>query len=261
MFILVNTIVFIFAILYLGIHWIIDIPLGMIVGGIGALFIHHLQPRLRNDYGAYFKGVTRNKVRKHVLVEGTILLILFAAIMGAVNHQDATNEDQASFRLGPQDTVQDILAEMNPKYSITSTIHNMDDSNPLEYAIITVNLAESGFSDFGVDWNKMQALADHHCTQQVDCTSALLPNESIDLNLQSPYVYTFIFIHNPSEDGVLEVQVESTYENSENSMTKAVALSLPSLYITGFVVYRLYRLNNNGRKWYDSRPSHTWEEE
>ena len=44
-------------------------------------------------------------------------------------------------------------------------------------------------------------------------------------------------------------------------MTKAVVLSLSSLYITGFVVYRLYRLNQNGRKWYDARPSHTWEEE
>ncbi len=261
MFILINTIVFIFAILYLGIHWIIDIPLGIIVGGIGALFIHHVQPRLRNDYGAYFKGVTREKVRKHVVVEGTILLILFAAIMGAINHQDATNDDQASFRLGPGDTVQDILSEMSPKYSITTTIENMDDSLTLEYAIITVNLAEGGFSDYGVDWPEMQGLAEYHCNQQVACTAKLLPNESIDLKLNSPKVYTFIFFHHPGDEGVLEVQVESDYENSDNSMTKAVALSLPSLYITGFVVYRLYRLNNDGRPWYDSLPSHTWEEE
>ena len=262
MFILINTIMFIFAILYLGIHWIIDIPLGMFVGGIGALFIHHLQPRLRNDYGAMFKGVTREKVRKHIVVEGTILLILFAAIMGAINHQDSTNDDQASFRLGPNDTVQDIIAEMNPKYGTTTTIQNLDDSITLEYAIITVNLAESGFSDFSVDWEKMKALAESHCTQQpVACTATLLPNESIDLRLQSPYVYTFIFLHHSGEEGVLEVQIESDYDNSGNSMTKAVALSLPSLYITGFVVYRLYRLNNNGRQWFDARPSHTWEEE
>ena len=262
MFILINTIMFIFAILYLGIHWIIDIPLGMFVGGIGALFIHHLQPRLRNDYGAMFKGVTREKVRKHIVVEGTILLILFAAIMGAINHQDSTNDDQASFRLAPNDTVQDIIAEMNPKYGTTTTIQNLDDSITLEYAIITVNLAESGFSDFSVDWEKMKALAESHCTQQpVACTATLLPNESIDLRLQSPYVYTFIFLHHSGEEGVLEVQIESNYDNSENSMTKAVALSLPSLYITGFVVYRLYRLNNNGRQWFDARPSHTWEEE
>ncbi len=261
MFILINTVVFIFAILYLGIHWIIDIPLGMIVGGIGALFIHHLQPRLRNDYGAMFKGVTRQKVRKHILVEGTILLVLFAAIMGAINYQDSTNEEQPSFQLGPGDTVQDIIAEMNPKYSATTTIKNFDDSNPLEYAILTVNLAESGFSDFSIDWNKMKGLAEHHCTQKVDCTASLLPNESIDLKLNSPYVYTFIFLHHAGDEGTLEVQVVSHYEDSDNSMTKAVALSLSSLYITGFVIYRLYRLNKNGRPYYDARPSHTWEEE
>ncbi|MGB1437573.1 MAG: phosphatase PAP2 family protein [Candidatus Poseidoniaceae archaeon] len=260
-FILINTIIFIFAILYLGIHWIIDIPLGMLVGGIGALFIHHIQPRLRNDHGSMFKGVNREKVWKHVLVEGTILLILFAAIMGAVNHQDATNEEQASFRLGPGDTVQDILAEVGSEDTITTTISNMDDSIVLEYAIITVDLAEDGFSDFGVDWERMQALAIQHCEQQVACTATLLPNESIDLNLQSPNVYTFVFLHHAGDEGTLEVKVESMYEHAENSMTNAVALSLPSLYITGFVVYRLYRLNNNGRHWYDSRPSHTWEEE
>jgi hypothetical protein len=44
-------------------------------------------------------------------------------------------------------------------------------------------------------------------------------------------------------------------------MTEAAALSLPSLYITGFVFYRLYRLNQNGRSWFDALPSHKWEEE
>lgn len=261
MFVLINTILFIFAILYLGIHWIIDIPLGMLVGGVGALFIHHLQPRLRNDHGSMFRGVTRQKVRKHIMVEGTILLILFAAIMGAVNHQDSTNENQPSFRLGAGDTVQDIIPEMDPKYGLTTTIVNLDHSISLEYAIITVNLAESGFSDFSIDWEKMQALAEHHCSQPVACTATLLPNESVDLSLQSPNVYTFIFLHHPGDDGVLQVQVTTNYENSEDSMVMAAALSLPSLYITGFVIYRLYRLRQNGRSWFDALPSHKWEQE
>lgn len=261
MFILINTIVFIFAILYLGIHWIIDIPLGMLVGAIGALFIHHIQPRLRNDYGPLFRGVTRQKVWKHVLVEGTVLLILLAAMMGAVNHQDATNEQQPSFRLGPGDTVQDILAQIEEDETIVTTIRNLDSSLKLEYAIITVDLAESGFSHYSVDWDTMQALAVEYCNQQVACIASLQANESVDLALKSPEVYTFIFFHHPGDEGVIEIQVESDYDNSEKSMTQAVALSLPSLYITGFVVYRLYRLNNDGRPWYDSRPSHTWEEE
>ncbi|MGB1659703.1 MAG: hypothetical protein ACPHHS_04320, partial [Candidatus Poseidoniaceae archaeon] len=74
-------------------------------------------------------------------------------------------------------------------------------------------LAEGGFADYGVDWPEMQGLAEYHCTQQVACTSTLLPNESIDLKLSSPKVYTFIFFHHPGDRGVLEVQIESNYEN------------------------------------------------
>ena len=70
----------------------------------------------------------------------------------------------------------------------------MDESIILEYAIITVDLAEGGFSDYGVDWPEMQGLAEYHCTQQVACTSTLLPNERIDLGLNSPKVYTFISV-------------------------------------------------------------------
>ena len=261
MFILINTIVFIFAILYLGIHWVTDIPLGLLVGGIGALFIHHLQPRLRNDFGPMLKGVSKEKVRKHIFVEGTIFLLMMAAIMGAINYQDSTNDDQASFRLGSGDTVHDLIHEMGPELSVMTTINNMDSSHTLEYVIITVELAEPGFEDFKVDWNTMQGLANEHCTQKVACVASLLPGEKIDLRLISPNVFTFIFLHHSGDDGVMEVQIISEYDESSSAMNKAVALSMPSLYITGFVIYRLLRLSQNGRNWYDSTPSHTWEEE
>ena len=261
MFILINTLVFIFAILYLGIHWVTDIPLGMLVGGLGALFIHHLQPRLRNDFGPMFQGVSKEKVRKHIFVEGTILLIMMAAIMGAINYQDSTNEDQASFRLGSGDTVQDLIHEMSPQLSVTTTIHNMDNSHTLNYAIITVDLAESGFEDYTVNWDKMQALASEYCTQSVDCVSSLSPGEERELLLNSSNVYTFIFLHHGGDEGVIEAQVVSEYDGSSSAMNKAIALSIPSLYITGFVIYRMLRLSKSGRDWYDSTPSHAWEEE
>ena len=88
-----------------------------------------------------------------------------------------------------------------------------------------------------------------------------LPGEKIDLRLISPNVFTFIFLHHSGDDGVMEVQIISEYDESSSAMNKAVALSMPSLYITGFVIYRLLRLSQNGRNWYDSTPSHAWEEE
>ena len=261
MFILINTIVFMFAILYLGIHWVADIPLGMLVGGIGALFIHHLQPRLRNDFGPMFKGVSKEKVRKHIFVEGTILIIMMAAIMGAINYQDSTNEDQASFRLASGETVHDLIPEMGPELSVITTIENMDGSNTLQYAIITVELAEPGFQDFKVNWDEMQKLANENCNQNIPCVASVAPGEQSVIELQSPNVFTFIFLHHSGDNGVMEVQVVSEYGESSSAMNKAIALSIPSLYITGFVIYRLLRLSKNGKSWFDSTPSHTWEEE
>ena len=87
LFVLLNTLLFIFTILYLGIHWFVDIPLGLLIGSIGALFIHHLQPRLRNDYGPVFKGIGRDKVRRHIVVEGIVMLVLLTCMMMAVNFQ------------------------------------------------------------------------------------------------------------------------------------------------------------------------------
>ena len=107
----------------------------------------------------------------------------------------------------------------------------------------------------------MKILASDNCTQNVACVASLLPGEESVLELQSPNVFTFIFLHHVGDDGVMEVQVVSEYDKSSTAMNKAIALSIPSLYITGFVIYRLLRLRNNGRSWFDSTPSHAWEEE
>ena len=208
-----------------------------------------------------FKGVTKEKMRKHIFVEGTILLLMMAAIMGAINYQDATNDDQASFRLASGDTVHDLIHEIGPELTVMTTIENMDTSNTLEYAIITVDLAEPGFQDFKVDWDQMKILANENCTQNVPCVASLLPGDESVIELQSPNVFTFIFLHHSGDNGVMEVQVVSEYDKSSTAMNKAIALSIPSLYITGFVIYRLLRLSKNGKSWFDSTPSHTWEEE
>jgi len=69
-------------------------------------------------------------------------------------------------------------------------------------------------------------------------------------------------LHNPSEssDGsTLEVSVVNDYH--QDMMPMAILISLPSLWMTAFVVYRLVRLKKNNRSMIDSSPSHIWEDE
>ena len=112
--------------MYLGIHWFIDIPLGLLIGGVGALFIHHLQPRLRNDYGSFFKGFNKLKIRRHAIVEGAITLVMFTLILMAVNVQVENSDDRVSYRLGPEDSAYDIIQELKYGDVVTSNIKNLD---------------------------------------------------------------------------------------------------------------------------------------
>ena len=251
MFILVNTILFIFTIAYLGIHWLVDIPLGIAVGAIGALFIHHIQPRLRNDFGSTFKGVDKNKFSKHVLVEGAIALLMLVLIIGATNYQENNIDERVSFRLGGEDTTFEIFNPLESGQSMTSTITNLDDSKTLQYAIIDVEDSMDYMGSGEINWEKI--------TNDYTIISVGANNNSLEEITQKDTWYLLV-MHNPASDvdDVLEVRVVNDY--GDDKYLDSILLSIPSLWITGFVVFRIYRLKKSNRELYDSTPSHAWGE-
>ena len=256
LFVAINTLLFMFTILYLGIHWFIDIPLGIIIGGIGALFIHHLQPRLRNDFGPMFKGVTRNKVWRHVFAEGVAALLLLTVIFMSVNIQSETADSRISYQLGAEDSTFEIIQEFNPGSSVSSNLTNLHESITLEVVVIIVEMSEPAMEDGSIDWEIMKTLGDYYTVE---------PQSTLMLEIDSPNNYHLIIMHNPgnsngsSENEVVQVRLINDYH--EDIMWKAVLLSLPSLWITGFVIHRLYRLKKFKRSLIDSTPSHLWEQE
>ena len=256
LFVAINTLLFIFTILYLGIHWVVDIPLGIIIGAIGALFIHHLQPRLRNDFGPMFKGVTRKKVWRHVFAEGVAALLLLTVILMSVNIQSETAESRISYQLGADDSTFEIIQEFNPGSSVSSNLTNLHESITLEVVVIIVEMSEPAMEDGSIDWEIMKTLGEYYTVE---------PQSTLMLEIDSPNNYHLIIMHNPgnsngsSENEVVQVRIINDYH--EDIMWKAVLLSLPSLWITGFVIHRLYRLKKYKRSLIDSTPSHLWEQE
>tara|TARA_B100001564_G_C20441291_1_gene579083 strand:+ start:24 stop:785 length:762 start_codon:yes stop_codon:yes gene_type:complete len=252
MFILINTLIFIFSILYLGIHWFVDIPLGMIIGGIGALFIHHLQPRLRNDHGSFFKGMDKLKIKRHVIIEGAISLLMFTLILMAINVQVENSDDRTSFRLGPEDSTYEIIQEIKYGETVNSSIKNLDDTLTLEVVYISVEDSAAAMQNGSIDWNYLTTLGDYYVVQ---------PKSTLHLETDSYLIYNLIVIHNPSTiDGeVLEVSIVNDYHG--DVMWKAILLSIPSLWMTAFVLYRLQRLKANKKSILDSSPSHLWSQE
>jgi len=252
LFVLINTILFIFSIMYLGIHWFIDIPLGLLIGGVGALFIHHLQPRLRNDYGSFFKGFNKLKIRRHAIVEGAITLVMFTLILMAVNVQVENSDDRVSYRLGPEDSAYDIIQELKYGDIVTSNIKNLDSSNNLEVVYIPVEESAKAMENGSIDWNYITSLGEHYVVG---------PGAEIELITEQYHVYYLIIMHNPNTTAgdILEVSVDNEF--SEDKMWQAIILSIPSLWMTAYVLYRLKRLKANSRSILDSSPSHLWVEE
>lgn len=251
-FVCVNTLLFMFTILYLGIHWFIDIPLGMIVGGVGALFVHHLQPRLRNDHGSFFKGFTTPKIRRHILVEGVVTLAMVTLIIMAVNVQSSTVGDRVSYQLGPEDSTFEIIQNFEPGETVDTTVTNLHQNITLEVVVLIVESAVPAMEEGSIDWEIMKTLGEYY---------TVAPNSTLALEIDAPNVYSLVVMHNPStaEEDVVQVRVLNDYH--QDLMWMALLLSMPSLWITGFAIHRLRRLKKHGRRWMDSTPSHIWESE
>tara|TARA_B110000116_G_C16407975_1_gene390510 strand:- start:227 stop:463 length:237 start_codon:yes stop_codon:yes gene_type:complete len=76
----------------------------MMVGAIGALFIHHIQPRMRNEHGSMFEGVTKKKVANHTFWEGAATLFILFLVLSAVSYQENNVDERVSMRLGGGDS-------------------------------------------------------------------------------------------------------------------------------------------------------------
>jgi len=64
------------------------------------------------------------------------------------------------------------------------------------------------------------------------------------------------FEQGDTNESQMKVRVINDY--GDDSLTSAILLSMPSMWMTGFVVYRLYRLKKEGRSLIDSTPSYVW---
>lgn len=250
LFIVANTILFAFTILYLGIHWFIDIPLGMAVGGIGAFFIHHIHPRLRNEHGGMFRGVTRKKVFRHLFIEGVVALILLSVILGMVNVQKASVEERVSYQLGPGDSTYEIIQRLDYNQGFSSEVFNLDEERNLEIIVIQLEGSVSSMQGGEINWVNL--------TEAAGGATVIAPKDSIVIEISDSNIWHLIVMHNPQIDDEKTMQVKVLNDYGQDKMGMAILLALPSLWMTGFVIHRLVRLKVNKMSLIDSLPSHSW---
>ena len=253
MFILINTVLFCFTILYLGIHWIVDIPLGMLVGGIGAMFIHQVHPRLRNGHGGVFAGFTGRKWTRHIVVEGMVTVLLVLMLITAVNHQEERVDERVSFRLGPGDVTYEIIQPIDQGETVDVVVTNLDEHESLHLLLVISEDAAPAMANGTIDFDSLMDVG-------MGNYLSVAPNGTAHLEVDQAKVWHLLVMRNPSNvsGDVLEVRVVNDYH--QDVLGKAFMLSIPSLWITGFVVHRFWRLKQSGMPLTSSLPSHLWPE-
>jgi hypothetical protein len=178
------------------------------------------------------------------------MLVLLTCMLMAVNYQEESIDERVSFRLGEGDSTFEIVQKFDPGSMVQSNISNLNQDSPLEIVVVMVETSVPAMETGKIDWSIMKTLGDHY---------TVAPQTTLSLNITSPKIYHFIVMHydEASEDEpVMEVRILNNY--GDDKMGQAMFLSLPSLWMTGFVVYRLYRLKKEGRSWIDSTPSYVW---
>ena len=171
----------------------------------------------------------------------------------SVQYQESNVDERISYQLGPDDSRFEIIQKFDPGMNVHSNVTNLDDSLSMEVVVLMVDIAPPAMENGSIDWSIVKSLGEVHVIEA---------QSTLQLVIEAPMVFHYVMMHNPSENttgDVIQVRVLNDYH--QDLMGQAIALSLTSLWMTGFVINRIRRLKKYGRKFYDSTPSHLWEDE
>ena len=171
----------------------------------------------------------------------------------AVQVQENSVDERVSFQLGPNESLYEIIQPHQEDIYVESNVTNLDETITIEVVVLGIEIAQPSMNNGSIDWNIVRSLG---------AVYTISPMSTLQLEIYSPDDYSYILIHNPSENSsgdVVQVRIINDYH--EDVMVQALALSICSMWMTGFVINRLRRLYKYNRKFYDSTPSHLWEEE
>jgi len=167
-----------------------------------------------------------------------------------VAYQEAEANERVSFRLGEGDVTYEIIQRLEYGESVEIEVTNLGDDANLHVTYMQLQASLPAMGEGEIDWDKLVE----------DSGGELLvnPGSSTVITIEESYIWHLLFIHNPSDSGqeVMEVRVMNEYE--DDSMLSAFLLSIPSLWITGFVIHRLVRLKISEQPLISSLPSHKW---
>jgi len=235
-FILFNTWLFIFSILYLGIHWLIDIPLGAIIGGIGGLFIHYSHPYIRNP-GMMKNAMTSFFSRsKNRLIEFSTILAMSLVVYLAVNVQSEQVDYPPTIRLGLEDTLFEIVQPHDGVVDVQ--LSNYDSNYQVSYIIMSAIESETYMNSGVINW---------FAISESNVFNIIEPDTKVNLQLEKSDEYRVVIFHNP--DSPQTIDVGAKFDYGGDKLWLAYFMSIPSMWMTGFVFSQFLQRRKEGLSW------------
>jgi membrane-associated phospholipid phosphatase len=252
-FITINTAIFSFSILYLGIHWILDIFAGALLALVGALFIHAVQPRLRNP------RMRTAKPRRNHLVRNTAWTLALATLLTlplvAVQANDDDQEIVPNMQLGPGDTNLNVFGTVPAGSEVRVLVRNIG-TEPVYALLIERELLHESVEAGSVNWTRA---AQNHTPTWIG------PQQAKELRIKDSATFHSLVVHDPRPvpEGPVDeddeplllvpamVHVKAVYPM--DVYVESLLISIPSHLVTAFVLHRQWRLWRAGESWWSSR--------
>ena len=225
-FIMSNVAIYLFSILYLGIHWVSDVIPGLILAVICSRFCIYIQPILRGGGMRGALKVMRQNTRP-ILVSITVGAIL---LMGTVEGP-GTNPANPDFRMEGDDVRLEILEVHSLDQPVIITVENLGQVN-VQALLADIENVEPHADRGIIDFDSVIPMGTYSMLRPGSTWTLEYTPESITENK------VILFKAATTESGVAEVSLLNEYPDSDTLLFSGFLISMFSFVIAGASIKR-----------------------
>ena len=225
-FIMSNVAIYLFSILYLGIHWVSDVIPGLILAVICSRFCIYIQPILRGGGMRGALKVMRQNTRP-ILVSITVGAIL---LMGTVEGP-GTNPANPDFRMEGDDVRLEILEVHSLNQPVIITVENLGQVS-VQALLADIENVEPHADRGIIDFDSVIPMGAYSMLRPGSTWTLEYTPESITENK------VILFKAATTESGVAEVSLLNEYPDSDTLLFSGFLISMFSFVIAGASIKR-----------------------
>ena len=225
-FIMSNVAIYLFSILYLGIHWITDVVPGLIMAVICSRFCIYIQPTLR---GGGVRGALK-AVRQNTRPILVSIALGAVVLMGAVEGP-GTNPENPDFRMEGDDVRLEILEVHSLSQPVIITVENLGQVS-VQALLVDIEGVEPHADRGIIDFDSVTPKGEY---------SVLRPGSTWTLDYIPESITerkVILFKAALTESGIAEVSLLNEYPDSDVLLLSGLLISMFSFVIVGVSIKR-----------------------